>query len=63
MMEIFNEDFYEVWPYSVQWKPSTFLPCEHFSKIYITQNALEGGLRGHGGGGPLGRNEMTIVAS
>lgn len=36
MIEIFSGDFYEVWPHGVQCKPSTFLPCEHFSKSYIT---------------------------
>lgn len=30
-------------------KPSTFLPCEHFRKIYVIQNALGGDLRGHMG--------------
>lgn len=49
MMEIFNGDFYDVWPYGVQCKPSTSPPCEHFSKIYITPNALGGDLRGHKG--------------
>lgn len=49
MMEIFNGGFYEVQPYGVQCKPSAFLPCEHFSKIYVTQNALGGDLRGHVG--------------
>lgn len=47
LMEMFNEDFCEVWPCGVQCKPSIFLPCEHSSKIYIARNALEGGLRGH----------------
>lgn len=49
MMGIFNGEFYEVQPYGVQCKPSTFLPCEHFSKIYVIQNALGGDLRGHMG--------------
>lgn len=47
MMEIFNGDFYEVWPYGLQCKFSTFLSCENLSKIYIIQNALGGDLRGH----------------
>lgn len=49
MTEIFKGDIYEVSPYGVQCKPSTFLPCEHFCKIYITQNTLGGDLRGHKG--------------
>lgn len=61
MMEIFSGDFYEVWPHGVQCKPSTFLPCEHFSKSYITQNALGRGLRSHKG--QLGSNEVLIMAS
>lgn len=49
MMESFNGGFMKFSHMVFSVKALHFSPCEHFSKIYVTQTALRGDLRGHMG--------------